>query len=214
VRRVTDAPRSKIRVVLVDDHPIVRLGLQAMLDAERDITVVGQAASGEDGVVVVARERPDVTVMDLRLPGMSGPEAIAAIRRHQPAARIIVLTTYDGDEDVYRAVQAGACGYLLKGTLPERVLEAIRSVHAGERLIAPDVVARMAAGAAGPSLSARESEVLRLVAKGLSNKEISAVLFVTEDTIKHHLKRIFAKLGASDRTEAALMAAQRGIIDV
>jgi two-component system NarL family response regulator len=201
-----------IRILVVDDHPLMRLGLRTRVDAEPDMEVVAEAGDGHGAVAAYLQHRPDITLLDLRLPGMDGPETIAVIRNNDPDARIIVVTTYDADEDVYRAVQAGARGYLLKGTFAEGMLEAIRNVHAGRRLIAPEVAARLADRASSPSLTSREVGVLELVAKGMSNKEIGAALLVSETTIKYHLKNIYAKLGASDRTEAALLAAQRGIL--
>jgi two-component system NarL family response regulator len=203
---------KKIRVMIVDDHPVVRVGLRSMVEAQPDMEVVGEAPDGPGAIATFERERPDVTLMDLRMPGMGGPETIAAIRKRAPTANIIVLTTYDGDEDVYRAIQAGARGYLLKGTFPEGTLEAIRNVHAGQQLIAPEVAVRLAHRVSNPALTAREVAVLELVAKGLSNKEIGVTLFVAEDTVKNHLKHIYAKLGVGDRTEAAMLAVQRGII--
>jgi two-component system NarL family response regulator len=203
-----------IRILVIDDHPLMRLGLRTRIEAEPDMTVVAEAGDGETGVTAYATHKPDITLLDLRLPGMDGPATITVIRKSDPDARIIVLTTYDADEDVYRAVQAGARGYLLKGTFAEGMLEAIRNVHAGRRLIAPEVAARLADRASSPSLTSREIGVLELVAKGMSNKEIGAALFVSETTIKYHLKNIYAKLGAGDRTEAALLAAQRGILTI
>jgi two-component system NarL family response regulator len=203
---------TKIRVLVVDDHQVVRLGMRAMIDAEPDMEVVGEASEGQSAIAAYEQHRPDITLMDLRLPGMSGPEIITEIRKRAPGANIIVITTYDADEDVYRAVQAGARGYLLKGTFAEGMLEAIRHVHAGRRLIAPEVAARLADRVSSPALTSRETSVLALVAKGMSNKEIGATLFLTEDTIKTHLRHAFAKLGVGDRTEAVLLAVQRGII--
>jgi two-component system NarL family response regulator len=202
----------KIKVLIVDDHPVVREGLAAVIASQADMEVVATAGDGAEAVATFARTRPDVTLMDLRMPGLGGPEAIAAIRAATSGAAVIVLTTYDGDEDVYRAMAAGARGYLLKGTFPDGIREAIRSVHAGKTLLPPELAARLAERAAGPSLTAREIEVLRLVARGLSNREIGAALFVSEETIKNHVKHIFAKLGVSDRTEAVLLALQRGIL--
>jgi DNA-binding NarL/FixJ family response regulator len=207
-----NANANKIRVLVVDDHQIVRMGMRAMIDGEADMEVVAEAGEGRAAITAYETHRPDITIMDLRLPGMSGPEIITEIRKRSPNANIIVVTTYDADEDVYRAVQAGARGYLLKGTFVEGMLEAIRHVHAGRRLIAPEVAARLADRVASPSLTSREISVLELVAKGMSNKEIGATLFLTEDTIKTHLRHAFAKLGVNDRTEAALLAVQRGII--
>jgi len=207
-------PPIKIRVLIVDDHPVVRMGLKAMIDAQPDMQVVAESADGQGAIAAFAQHAPDITLLDLRMPGMSGPETIAGIRKTAPAANIIVITTYDGDEDVYRAVQAGARGYLLKGTFPEGMLEAIRNVHAGQRLIAPEMAARLADRVSSPGLTSREVGVLELVARGMSNKEIGAALFVAEDTVKNHLKHIYAKLGVGDRTEAALLAVQRGIIAI
>lgn len=203
---------SPIRVLVVDDHPFMRLGLTTRLNSEPDMLVVAEAGDGPTAVTAYHEHHPDITLLDLRLPGMDGPEIITIIRKDDPEAKIIILTTYDADEDVYRAVQAGARGYLLKGTFAEGMLEAIRNVHAGRRLIAPEVAARLADRASSPSLTTREVAVLELVAKGMSNKEIGATLFLSEDTIKTHLRHIYTKLGVGDRTEAALLAVQRGII--
>ena len=201
-----------IRVLVVDDHPLMRFGLRMRISAEPDMKVVAEAGDGPGAVSAYAEHKPDVMLLDLRLPGMDGPEIINVIRKTDPDAKIIIVTTYDADEDVYRAIQAGARGYLLKGTFAEGILEAIRNVQAGRRLIAPEVAGRLADRVSSPSLTSREVSVLELVAKGMSNKEIGAALFVSETTIKYHLKNIYSKLGASDRTEAALIATQRGII--
>ena len=204
---------KKIRVLIVDDHRVVRVGLRAIIDAEPDMQVVAEAADGPGTVAAFAAHRPDITLLDLRMPGMSGPEVLTALRQKDPEATVIVLTSYDADEDVYRAVQAGARGYLLKGTLPDGVLEAaIRKVHGGQRLLAPEAAARLADRMTSPALTPREVAVLELVAKGKSNKEIGVVLSLAEGTVKTHLKRIYDKLGVSDRTEAALMAVQKGIV--
>jgi two-component system NarL family response regulator len=205
---------GKIRVLVVDDHPLMRLGLRTKIDAEPDMEVVGEAADGPAAVEAYAAHRPDIMLLDLRLPGMDGPEIISVVRKSDPEAKVMILTTYDADEDVYRAVQAGARGYLLKGTFAEGILEAIRNVHAGRRLIAPEVAARLADRVSSAPLTSREISVLELVAKGMSNKEIGAALLVSEATIKYHLKNIYVKLGAGDRTEAALLATQRGIITI
>jgi len=203
---------AKIRVLVVDDHPLIRVALRTKIEAEPDLELAGEAGSGPAAVAAFETHRPDVVLLDLRLPGMDGPEVIAAIRKIDPQAKVIVVTTYDGDEDVFRAVQAGARGYLLKGTFAEGILEAVRTVHAGRRLIAPEVADRLAARVGSPALTAREVAVLELVTKAMSNKEIGAVLCVSEATVKFHLKNIYAKLGVGDRTEAALVAVQRGII--
>jgi two-component system, NarL family, response regulator len=204
----------RLRVLVVDDHPLMRIGLRARIDAEPDMEVVAEAGDGPAAIAAYTAHKPDITLLDLRLPGMDGPQIITVIRQADPGAKIIILTTYDADEDVYRAVQAGARGYLLKGTFAEGIMEAIRNVHAGRRLIAPEVAARLADRVSSPSLTSREVAVLELVAKGMSNKEIGAALFVSETTIKYHLKNIYSKLGASDRTEAALVATQRGILTI
>jgi two-component system NarL family response regulator len=204
----------RIRVVIADDHPLMRVGLRTKLSAESDIEVVAEAEDGPAAVAAYAQHRPDVMLLDLRMPGLDGTEVITAVRKTHPEAKIVILTTYDADEDVYRAVQAGARGYVLKGTFAEGILEAIRTVHAGRRLIAPAIAERLAARVSSPSLSTREISVLELVAKGMSNKEIAAALFVSEATVKFHLKNVYLKLGVEGRTEAALLAAQRGIISI
>ena len=204
---------KKIRVLIVDDHRVVRVGLRAIIDAEPDMQVVAEAGDGPAALAAYDEHKPDITLLDLRMPGMSGPEVLTALRQKDPEATVIVLTSYDADEDVYRAVQAGARGYLLKGTLPDGVLEAaIRKVHGGQRLLAPEAAARLADRMTSPALTPREVAVLELVAKGKSNKEIGVVLSLAEGTVKTHLKRIYDKLGVSDRTEAALMAVQKGIV--
>jgi two-component system NarL family response regulator len=205
-------PARRIRILLADDHPVVRVGLRTMLEAEPDLEVVGEAVDGAGVVAAFTEHRPDVTLLDLRMPGMTGPETITAIRKIAPDANIIVVTTYDADEDVFRAVQAGARGYLLKDTFAEGMLEAIRNVHAGRRLIDPAVAARLMDRLNEPSLTSREMGVLELVARGMTNREIGTALSVGEETVKAHLKHVFVKLGASDRTEAALIAVQRGLI--
>jgi two-component system, NarL family, response regulator len=205
-------PAARIRILLADDHPVVRLGLRTMLEAEPDLEVVGEAVDGAGAVAAFTEHRPDVILLDLRMPGMTGPEIITAIRKIAPEANIIVVTTYDADEDVFRAVQAGARGYLLKDTFAEGMLEAIRNVHAGRRLIDPAVAARLMDRLNEPSLTSREMGVLELVARGMTNREIGTALSVGEETVKAHLKHVFVKLGASDRTEAALIAVQRGLI--
>jgi DNA-binding NarL/FixJ family response regulator len=206
---------AKIRVLIVDDHRVVRVGLRAIIDAEPDMEVVAEAGDGPAALAAYAEHKPDITLLDLRLPGMSGPEVLTALREKDPEATVIVLTSYDADEDVYRAVQAGARGYLLKGTLPDGVLEAaIRKVHAGQRLLAPEAAARLADRMTSPQLTPREVAVLELVARGKSNKEIGTMLSLAEGTVKTHLKRIYEKLGVGDRTEAALVAVQRGIVSL
>jgi two-component system, NarL family, response regulator len=206
------AEPRKIRVLVADDHQVVRVGLRTVIDAEPDMEVVGEAADGRSTIKAFQTHQPDVTLLDLRMPGLSGAHVITEILRQSPKANILVVTTYDADEDVFRAVQAGARGYLLKDTFAEGMLEAIRNVHAGRRLIDPAVAARLMDRLNEPSLTAREMEVLELVARGMTNREIGAALSVGEETVKAHLKHVFVKLGASDRTEAALIAVQRGLI--
>lgn len=204
---------ARIRVLVVDDHKVVRIGLKTMIARERDMEVVAEADSGAAAVAAYRQHKPDVILLDLRLPDLSGAEVITRVRQIDPRARIIVLTSYDGDEDIYRAIQAGASGYLLKGTFPDGLLEqAIRTVHAGRRMIPPDVADRLAQRISTPSLSAREVAVLQLVARGLSNREIGAALSISPGTIKTHLERIYTKLGVNDRTAAALLAVERGLV--
>lgn len=198
--------------MVVDDHHIVRQGLVALLATVPDVKVIAEASEGKQALELYRQHQPDVTLMDLRLPVMSGVDAVTAIRKEYPAARIIVLTTFDGDEDIYRALQAGARGYLLKGMLTEDLLEAIRTVHAGRSRIPSAVAERLAARMAGPELTARELEVLELIVAGNSNKEIGGELGISEATVKTHINSILSKLGVSDRTQAATSALQRGIV--
>jgi len=192
----------------------VRQGLVALIKTVPDMTVVAEAADGQQGVALFRKHQPDVTIMDLRLPGMGGVEAIGAIRRDFPAARIIVLTTFDGDENIFRALQAGARGYLLKDMFGDELMEAIRTVHAGKMRIPAPVAERLAGRMGGPSLTNRELDVLRLIVSGKSNKEIGGELSISEATVKTHINNILSKLGVSDRTQAATTALQRGIIDL
>jgi two-component system, NarL family, response regulator len=203
---------EKITVLIADDHAVVRVGLRALLESQPDMEVVGEAEDGTAAVEAFTRLRPSILLVDLRMPQMGGREVIAAVQKVDPDAKVIVLTSFDGDEDIFRAVQAGARGYLLKACAPADLLQAVRTVHTGGRLLAPEVASRLAERVNSPSLTAREISVLELVAKGLSNKEIGGALFLAEDTVKNHLKHIYAKLDVSDRTEAVLVAVQRGII--
>jgi two-component system NarL family response regulator len=202
----------KITVLIADDHPIFRTGLRTLIDEQSDMMVVGEAANGREAVALFARYRPDVTIMDLRMPDLDGPAAIKAVLNVHPGARILVLTTYDGDEDVERAAVAGAAGYLLKDTFAEGILDAIRDVDAGELLFDEEVAAKLAHRDAAPSLSPRELTILELIARGLSNKEIQASLSIAEGTLRNHLKRIFDKFQVTDRTQAALIGIKRGLI--
>jgi two-component system NarL family response regulator len=204
---------DRIRVLIVDDHKVVRVGLATMIGRERDMEVVAEAADGPAALAAYATHRPDVVLLDLRMPDMDGAELITRLRKTDPQAKIIVLTSYDSDEDIFRAVEAGARGYLLKGAFPEGILEeAIRTVHAGNRLIPPAVADRLADRLGAPSLTPREIAVLELVARGLSNREIGAALSTSAGTVKTHLERVYAKLGVGDRTAAALTAIRRGLV--
>jgi DNA-binding NarL/FixJ family response regulator len=201
-----------IRVLCVDDHRLVRDGIALILSRETDIQVVGLAATGEDAVQTFKRERPDVTLMDLRLGTMSGLEAIRVIRREDPGARIVVLTMYQGDEDVYGALAAGAATYLLKEAVPDDLIRVIRDVHAGQRPLDPGIKAALAERASHPALTPREVEVLGLISEGKRNKEIAALLGIAERTVNVHLKNIFGKLNVNERTSAVKVAVRRGII--
>ena len=201
---------AKIRVLIADDHPIFRVGLRNLISQQADMEAVGEANDGPETVKQIAALRPDVTLLDLRMPGMDGPQVIAAVLAQDRDARIIILTTYDGDEDIYRAVEAGARGYLLKDTFPEGMLDAIRDVHAGGHLFPAAVAAKLVAR--GQPLSTRELSVLELLARGLSNKEIQSALSIPEGTLKNHLKRVFDKLDVTDRTQAVLVALRRGLV--
>lgn len=204
--------KPKIRLLLVDDHLVVRIGLRSLLEMQPDLTVVAEAASSAAALAEFERHQPDLTLMDLRMPEMDGAQTTAAIRARFPDARILVLTTFDTDEDIFRALQAGARGYLLKNTDSEPLLKTIRAVHAGTYRLPPEVAARLAQRQAAPELSPRERDVLELIVKGRSNKEIGSALGVAENTVKNHVKVILDKLGVQDRTQAATTAIQRGIV--
>ncbi len=203
-----------IRVLCVDDHPIVREGIAAVIATQDDIVAVGEAGDGQTAVAQYRQLKPDVVVMDLRMPGMGGVEATIQIRKEFPTARIIVLTTYEGDEDIHRALEAGAQGYILKDSVRRELLQTIREVYAGRRHISPAMATCLAEHTPRMSLSPRELEVLQLIAKGLRNKEIGAKLDIAEDTVKIHIKNIFVKLEVIDRTEAVVAASQRGFIQI
>jgi two-component system NarL family response regulator len=203
---------NEIRIMLVDDHPAFRKGMVALLESEPDLRVVAEAGDGGKAFELYRQTRPDVVLMDLRLPGIGGVEAIMAIRKEFPDARVIVLTTFDMDEDIFRAIQSGAKSYLLKDTPEDELAEAIRAVHTGKEILSGKVAERLAARRRRADLSQRETEVLSLLTKGRSNKEISSSLFITEDTVKAHLKTLFAKLNVKDRTEAAINAIRQGIV--
>jgi DNA-binding NarL/FixJ family response regulator len=204
-----------ISIVLVDDHPVVRVGLRGMLEAADDLRVVGEAGSGDEALVLVAALQPDVVLMDLRMPGTDGVAATARITERHPSVRVLVLTTYDTDADILRAVEAGATGYLLKDTPVPVLIDAIRAAARGETVLAPPVAARLVTRMRAPvaeQLTPREVQVLTLVGRGLSNVEIGRALFIGEATVKTHLLRAFAKLGVNDRTAAVTVAMARGII--
>jgi DNA-binding NarL/FixJ family response regulator len=204
--------QQQIKLLVVEDHHIVRQGLLALLNAVPDMSVVADASDGDAGVALFRQHQPDVTLMDLRLPGIGGAEAVAKIRGEFPNARIIVLTTFDGDEDIYRALQAGARGYLLKGMFGDELLDAIRAVHAGRTRIPPVVAERLANRMGGSELTAREMAVLELIVAGKSNKEIGNQLSISEATVKTHINNLLGKMGVTDRTQAATAAIQRGLV--
>jgi DNA-binding NarL/FixJ family response regulator len=204
----------KIRVLVVDDHPMVRDGVVSSVRSQPDMEIVGEATSGQEAVVYFTGSRPDVTLMDLRLPDVSGNEAIEQIRAKFPNARFIVLTTYQGDVQAVRAFKAGAMAYLLKSSLRKELLSTIRAVHAGKRVIPPDIAAAMASHVADDELSTRELQILRHVAEGLSNKLIADRLSLSPDTVKSHLANVMAKLNANDRTHAVTIAIKRGYFDL
>jgi two-component system NarL family response regulator len=206
-------PVSKpIRLMVVDDHLIWREGVTAIINRRPDMQVVAEAADGRQAIELFKQHNPDVVLMDLRLPVINGINAIIAIRKTFPAARFIVLTTYDGDEDIYQALQAGAQAYLLKDVFRDDLIETIRAVHAGKRRIPPAVAAKLAERVGNPDLTSRELEVLELIARGKTNREIGALLDITEGTVKGHVNNILSKLGVAGRTEAATSALQRGIV--
>lgn len=203
-----------ISVLLVDDHVLLREGVRAVISTQSDMRIVGEAGSGAEGISEYARLRPDVVLMDLQLMDMSGVDAIAAIRSESPDARIIVLTTYSGDGRALKALRAGAMGYLLKASLRNELLDAVRSVHHGGKHLDASVATAIALHVLDDALSEREASVLSLAASGNSNKQIAARLDISEETVKGHMKIVFSKLGAADRTHAVTIAAKRGLIDL
>jgi DNA-binding NarL/FixJ family response regulator len=205
---------ARLRVLCVDDHPILRDGLELIIGRQPDMEIVGSAATGEEALDVFPTSRPDVTLMDLRLPGMTGLETIRAIRRLDSQARIVVLTMYQGDEDVYRALEAGAAACLFKDTLSKDLIRVIREVCAGGSHLEPQVKALLDQRARTPALTAREVEIMKLVAEGLRNREIGRELHVSEETVGVHLRNIFAKLNVNDRTSAVSVSLRRGIIHI
>jgi len=203
---------EKIKVMIVDDHPIMRIGVAAIVNANADMSVVAQTGTGEEAVALFKKHKPDVTLMDLRLPGMSGVEAIRAIRQICSGARFVVLTTYEGDADIHEALEAGAQGYLIKGMPYQMLVDAVQRVFRGQRFLPPPVARALALRMPDSDLSVREREVLELVAGGKSNKDIAAVLGITEATVKCHVSAILLRLNVNDRTEAVVTALHRGLI--
>ena len=211
-KKVPLARSKQIRVIIADDHPVVREGLGALVKSQKDMRVVSEAANGRQAVQQFLLHRPDVLLLDLRMPEMNGIEAIQAILKTAPKAKIIVLSTYDGDEDVYQALQSGAKAYLLKDSPREQLLESIRNVYRGQLNISSAVGTRLAARMQAPKLTKRETDIVELLVAGKSNKEIGASLGVTEGTVKVHTAHIFKKLGAAGRTEVIRIALERGIV--
>ncbi|HKN16087.1 MAG TPA: response regulator transcription factor [Candidatus Sulfotelmatobacter sp.] len=205
---------SVIRILTVDDHPMLREGIAALVASQPDMKLVAEASTGREAVEQFRKHKPDLTLMDLQMPEMDGIEAMGAICGEFPEARIIVLTTYKGDVQVLRALKAGARAYLLKGLLRKELLETIRAVHAGQKRIPAEIAAELADHAVDDALTAREIDVLRLIALGNANKLVADQLAITEDTVKGHVKNILSKLGASDRTHAVTIALKRGIIEL
>ncbi len=203
---------GKMTVMIVDDHPLMLVGAASIVNARPDMTVVAQTGTGEEAVALFPKHKPDVTLMDLKLPGMSGVDAIRSIRSTHPGARFVVLTTYEGDEDIHRALEAGAQGYVIKGMPYQTLVEALQRVHKGGRFLPPPVARALASRMPDSDLSAREQEVLLLLAGGKSNKDIASQLGITEATVKSHVSAILIRLGVSDRTEAVVTALQRGLV--
>lgn len=206
--------KPKIRILCVDDHPLYREGMAAIIATQDDMTCVGEAGDGESAITEYRKYKPDVVVMDLRMPKLGGVEAIEKIRAEFPAARIIILTTYEGDADIHRAMEAGAQAYLLKKMVRKELLQTIREVYAGQWSISPSVAALLAQHTPRVTLTPREMDVLKLIAKGLRNKEIGAALNITEETVKIHVKNLLGKLGVLDRTQAVVTASMRGFIEL
>jgi len=205
-------PGEKMKVMVVDDHPLLRVGITAIVNARLDMTVVAQAETGEEAVTLFPRCRPDVTLMDLKLPGMNGVATIEAILANHPGARFIVVTTYEGDEDIHRALEAGAQGYIIKGMPYQVLVQALQRVHSGGRFLPPPVVHALASRMPDSDLSARELQVLGLLVAGQSNKDIAHSLGIIEATVKSHVSAILMRLNVSDRTQAVVTAIQRGLI--
>jgi DNA-binding NarL/FixJ family response regulator len=205
---------SRIRVLSVDDHPLLREGIAIIINNEPDMLLVAQASNGAEAIRLFRENRPDVTLMDLRLPDLSGIDAMIAIHQQFPEARVIMLTTFEGDVEIQRALQAGARGYLLKNMPPNELVQVIRQVHAGKKRVPPHVAAQLAEHMSDEHLTPREVEVLQRIAGGNRNRDIAGLLFISEETVKVHIKHIMDKLGAKDRTEAIAIAVRRGIIQL
>lgn len=203
---------DKMRVMVVDDHPLIRVGITAIVNARSDMTVVAQAETGEEAVAMYARFKPNVTLMDLKLPGMSGVATITAIRSEHKSARFIVVTTYEGDEDIHRALEAGAQGYIIKGMPYQVLVQALQRVNSGGRFLPPPVAHALASRTPNSDLSSRELEVLNLLVAGKSNKDIAHLLRITEATVKSHVSAILMRLDVDDRTQAVVTALQRGLV--
>jgi two-component system, NarL family, response regulator len=203
---------DKIKVMVVDDHPLMRVGVASIVNARSDMSVVAQTGTGEEAVTLFQKHKPDVTLMDLRLPGISGVDAIRSIRKFHSLARFVVLTTYEGDADIHQALEAGAQGYIIKGMPYQTLVDAVHRVHRGERFLPPPVARALASRMPDSDLSAREREVLSLLASGKSNKDIASHLGITEATVKCHVSAILLRLNVSDRTEAVVTALQRGLV--
>ena len=203
---------DKIKVMIVDDHPLMRVGVASIVNARTDMIAVAQTGTGEEAITLFGQHQPDVTLMDLRLPNMSGVDAILAIRSRHSGAKFVVLTTYEGDEDIHRALEAGAKGYVIKGMPYQTLIEALLRVHAGGRFLPPPVARALASRMPDSDLSSREQEVLRHLVDGLSNKEIANLLGITEATVKCHVSTILMRLNVSDRTQAVVTALQRGLV--
>jgi DNA-binding NarL/FixJ family response regulator len=206
--------KPKIRVLSVDDHPLLSEGIATMINSQPDMQLVSQAANGTEAIQKYREHRPDVTLMDLRLPDLSGIDAMIAIRAEFADARVVMLTTFEGDVEIHRALHAGARGYLLKNMPPNEILDVIRQVHAGKRRVPPEIAAQLAEHMSDEELTAREVEVLRKIAGGNRNKDIADLLCISEETVKVHVKHIMDKLGAKDRTQAIAIAVRRGIIEL